>query len=134
MKKFILTTALLFCVCLISAAQSVLVKGVVSDKEGYLPGITVMIRGTQDGTLTDLDGFFTIRCNIGDILVFSGIGYEVQTLKVSSKVATTLVKIVMKETSYESLTPSSCDFAYVDSPKHYAFISRRRVSVPKLCV
>jgi TonB-linked SusC/RagA family outer membrane protein len=39
-----------------------------------LPGVTVVIQGTQEGTQTDLDGKYSIRVNTGDVVVFSFIG------------------------------------------------------------
>ncbi|MDB5015780.1 MAG: outer membrane protein [Mucilaginibacter sp.] len=52
------------------------IKGIVKDAAGQvLPGVTVSIKGTTTGTQTDVNGQFTISANVGDVLVFSSIGY-----------------------------------------------------------
>lgn len=71
-----------FCAGEISA-QSIKVKGVVSDKSGTIIGATVVIQSNKKvGTTTDLNGAFSINANIGDVLVISLLGYDTQTVKV----------------------------------------------------
>lgn len=55
-------------------AQSVKISGVVSDDMGPAAGATVMVKGSQTGTVTDMDGRYTINAEKGDILVFSYVG------------------------------------------------------------
>ncbi|WP_299103660.1 MG2 domain-containing protein [uncultured Tenacibaculum sp.] len=50
------------------------ISGIVEDETGPLPGVTVVIKGTNYGTETDFDGKFTIKVNKGDVLVFSLVG------------------------------------------------------------
>ena len=53
------------------------IKGVVKDSTGeVLIGVSVGIKGTTQGTLTDVNGAFTINANPGDVLVFTYIGYN----------------------------------------------------------
>ena len=56
------------------------VTGTVADAIGGVAGASVMIDGTSTGTITDLDGRYTIDTKTGDVLVFSCIGYK--TVKV----------------------------------------------------
>ncbi|MGQ1946089.1 SusC/RagA family TonB-linked outer membrane protein [Geofilum sp. OHC36d9] len=58
-------------------AQEVTVSGKVTDAtDGIgLPGVTVLIEGTQNGTITTPTGDYTLRARKGDVLVFSFIGY-----------------------------------------------------------
>ncbi|MCP9235839.1 TonB-dependent receptor [Lewinella sp. JB7] len=56
-------------------AQSLTVTGTVEDADGPLIGVSIMKKGTSSGTVTDLDGGFTIQAEPEDILVFSYIGY-----------------------------------------------------------
>src|SRR5690606_21680776 len=58
-----------------AAAQTV--SGTVSDANGPLPGASVLVKGTTNGTQTDFDGNFTLN-DIGgsDVLVISYIGYK----------------------------------------------------------
>ncbi|MBQ3689624.1 MAG: SusC/RagA family TonB-linked outer membrane protein [Bacteroidales bacterium] len=53
-----------------------LIKGTVSDANGPLIGATVVVKGTTNGTVTDLDGNFELTCESGDILVISFVGYN----------------------------------------------------------
>lgn len=47
-------------------------------------GANVMVKGTTNGTITDFDGNFLLDANVGDILVFSYMGYQSQEVKASS--------------------------------------------------
>ncbi len=60
------------------------VTGVVKDDLNEpLTGVSILIKGTTKGTITDLDGRFTISANnTSDILVFSYLGYKSKELKV----------------------------------------------------
>lgn len=58
----------------VSFAQEKTLSGVVTESGVPLPGATVIVKGTQQGTQTDLDGRYTIKVNPGDVLVFSFIG------------------------------------------------------------
>ena len=61
-------------------AQTGIVKGSIIDASNgsALPGATVQIKGTTEGTVTDLNGKYSIQINKACILVFSYIGYESQ--------------------------------------------------------
>ena len=67
-------------------AQPFIVKGIVTDAESgeAVPGCSVVINGTQNGTITGTDGSYSIRANKGVTLVFSFIGYRTQKIKVTS--------------------------------------------------
>ena len=70
------------------------ISGVVKDSEGEpLPGVTVIIEGTTSGTVTDIDGVYSIDANEGQVLVFSFIGFERlrKTIGVSSVIDVQLV-------------------------------------------
>lgn len=68
-------------------AQGKIVKGTVSSPtEGPLPGVSVLIKGTNNGTITDADGKFSISVPQGtDILVISAIGFETLEKIIGSK-------------------------------------------------
>ncbi len=57
-----------------SFAQEKTVTGVVSDETGPLPGANVIVKGTNRGTQTDVDGKYSIKAKTGEVLVFSFIG------------------------------------------------------------
>ena len=67
---------------LVGFAQST-VSGTVSDTDGLpLPGATVVVQGTSIGVTSDFDGNYSISASQGDVLVFSYVGYESQTVTV----------------------------------------------------
>ena len=87
-KLLFLSVLLLFGVCLVSAQQNLSVSGVVSDANDGNPlvGVSVIVKGTTLGTVTDLDGRYTIKVSQGATLVFSYIGMEKQEISVKSSV------------------------------------------------
>ena len=64
-------------------AQKMSVTGTVLDKTGEpIIGGNVVIKGTTNGVITDVDGKFTLSADKGDILVFSYIGFTTQEVPV----------------------------------------------------
>lgn len=62
-----------------SVSQQRSIKGKVTDEQGEpLPGVTVLIKGTTNGTVTNVDGYYSLGAQIGDILVFSFVGMLTQ--------------------------------------------------------
>ncbi|CAM1356634.1 SusC/RagA family TonB-linked outer membrane protein [Tenacibaculum ascidiaceicola] len=60
----------------ISFAQERTISGTVSDETGPLPGVTILKKGTTQGTETDFDGNYSIQAKTGDVLVFSFVGMQ----------------------------------------------------------
>ena len=61
------------------------ITGIVKDETGAaLPGVTVLIKGTTNGTQTDVNGKYTINAKPGDVLVFSYIGYTNQQVIIAN--------------------------------------------------
>ncbi|WP_298488197.1 TonB-dependent receptor [uncultured Maribacter sp.] len=82
----------------ISVNQGQTISGNVSDAEGPLAGVTVMIKGTTSGTSTDFDGNYSISVDSNDtVLVFSYIGYATKEVVVGSN--TTLNVVLEGDTS-----------------------------------
>ena len=69
-------TLLLALLVQISFAQEKTVTGNVADASGPLPGVTVVVKGTNTGTQTDFDGNYSINANMGAVLQFSFIGMQ----------------------------------------------------------
>ena len=67
-----------------SIAQEKKVTGVVSDANGPIPGVNVMIKGTKNGVQSDLDGKYIITAKTGDVLTFSYMGFKDVSLTVGS--------------------------------------------------
>lgn len=54
-----------------------LITGVVTDATGLpLPGVTILKKSSTVGTVTDVDGAYSIEANEGDVLVFSFVGFQ----------------------------------------------------------
>ena len=67
-------------------AQDIMVQGVVKDQTGEsVIGATVMQKGTNNGTVTDFDGKFSLNVSSKATLVFSYIGYVTQEVAVNGK-------------------------------------------------
>ncbi|WP_347079263.1 SusC/RagA family TonB-linked outer membrane protein, partial [Bacteroides uniformis] len=96
MKKQIL----LLCLALISLcgyAQQITVKGVVTSATDQQPliGTTVQVKGTGTGTITGIDGDYTLpNVDKNAVLVFSSIGFESQEIAVGGR---TTINVVLKE-------------------------------------
>ena len=55
------------------------VKGTVKDAKGSpIPGVTVMVKGTNNGTQTGPGGTYSLQANVGEILVFRSMGYNIK--------------------------------------------------------
>jgi len=61
------------------------VYGVVLAEGDVLPGVSIVVKGTTNGTETDFDGNYKIAIKKGDVLVFSFVGYETVEVKVDKK-------------------------------------------------
>lgn len=79
-------------------AQEKLVTGNVTDANGTLPGVSVLIQGSDEGTMTDLDGKYSIKVNEGQVLVFSFIGYKPQNIIYKGQ---SLINVALKDESNE---------------------------------
>lgn len=67
-------------------SQTKSVSGTVTTVTGEaLPGVTVLVQGTTNGTITDLDGRFHIDAPDNGTLVFSFMGYESQTHPINGR-------------------------------------------------
>ncbi len=64
-----------------------------SDKLG-LPGVSILIKGTQQGTVTDIDGNFNLKIPANSTLVFSFIGFKTQEVAVDGK---NTISVIMEE-------------------------------------
>lgn len=57
-------------------AQDFTVRGVVSDESDVLPGVSIVVAGTNQGTITDVNGKYSINVKKGSKLIFSYVGYR----------------------------------------------------------
>ncbi|SNR45909.1 TonB-dependent outer membrane receptor, SusC/RagA subfamily, signature region [Lutibacter agarilyticus] len=73
------------------------VYGTVYDSDSQpLPGVSILIKGTSTGVSTDFDGNFKIAATKGNVLIFTYIGFESSSIKISKN---NIYKIVLSESS-----------------------------------
>ncbi len=84
-KLLLLLSAVLLSAMQVVSAQTLTVSGTVtSEDDGLpLPGVSVVVQGTTQGTSTDLDGRYSISVRQGRTLLFTSIGFVDQTFTVS---------------------------------------------------
>ncbi len=92
-RKTFLFLLSVFCVYAAARSQTDdMVTGTVSDNIGTpLPGATILVKGTSNGTQSDFDGNYSIRVGSGQILVFSYIGYQTQEILMSGQTSLNIV-------------------------------------------
>ena len=91
--------SLLFC-CTLLAAQSITVEGTVTgnlDSE-VLIGASISVKGTTMGTVTDIDGKYSLSVPSDAILVFSYLGYETEEVAVRNR---SLINVSLKTSSQD---------------------------------
>jgi len=68
------------------SSERATITGNVKDNLGEpLPGVTIIIEGTTQGTVTDVDGKYNISASEGDVLVFSFMGFESRKVTVGNQ-------------------------------------------------
>ncbi len=83
----LLLIALLACSVQLFAQGQKRITGEVSAENGEtLPGVNVSVKGTTNGTITNMDGKFTLTVQDEDVLYVSFIGYKAQEMPVAGKV------------------------------------------------
>jgi len=94
MKRLIFLLNLFLSVTFLYAQQGVKISGKVSDNAGSLPGVSVSVKGTAIGMVTDIDGNYNVQTSDQAILVFSFIGYKTQEVPVNNR---TTINIKLEE-------------------------------------
>lgn len=99
MKNSLLKKPLLILMLLVGSitfGQSI--KGVVTDADGSLPGVSITIKGSSTGVQSDFDGNYSIKASQGDVLVFSYLGYKTEERTVGSE---STINVTMTEDATE---------------------------------
>ena len=85
LKRVLTLFLLLLCTSALMAQQRT-VTGTVRDTDGAaLSGVTVLVKNSTTGTITDAQGKYTIQAGPANVLVFSFIGYASQEITVGSQ-------------------------------------------------
>jgi len=86
MRKILFVFCFLFVSTLLFAQQEIVVKGVVKDADNIgIPGASVLLKGSSSGTITDLNGDYSLNVSSNDTLIFSYIGFESQEIAVNNQ-------------------------------------------------
>lgn len=87
------------------------ISGIITDANGPLGGVNILIKNTSRGTQSDMDGHYEITANNTDTLVFSYLGYKLQEIAVGNQTilnvtmlpdATTLDQVVINAGYYNT--------------------------------
>ncbi|MEQ8905672.1 TonB-dependent receptor [Ekhidna sp.] len=80
-----LILVLVLCTSTLSTAQST-VSGTVVDENGDgIPGVTVLEKGTANGTITNVNGSYTVSVGSNAVLVYTYVGFETQEITVGER-------------------------------------------------
>jgi len=93
------TLLLLFSVIMVTvSAQNLTINGIIVDEKSgeTLPGVSVLIKDTKAGTVSDINGKFSLKVSLGSTLKVSYVGYKTQQVAVQGK---TFLKITLAEDS-----------------------------------
>ena len=83
----------------LTAQEAVTVSGNVTDvNDVEMPGVTVFVKGSQQGTITNVDGDFEITAPSNGTLIFSFIGYRTEEILIDGR---TTINIQLTETAFD---------------------------------
>ena len=82
-------------------SQQIQITGTVTDKNtgDPLPGVNVLIKGTTTGTISDINGQYTVLGESNGVIVFSFIGYVTREIAIAGQ---TQIDVALEE-EYEEL-------------------------------
>eukprot|EP00792_Barthelona_sp_PAP020_P010659 TRINITY_DN4220_c0_g1_i1.p1 TRINITY_DN4220_c0_g1~~TRINITY_DN4220_c0_g1_i1.p1 ORF type:complete len:117 (+),score=24.64 TRINITY_DN4220_c0_g1_i1:36-386(+) len=70
------------------------ISGIVTDESNLaIPAVSIVIKGTTNGTSTNFDGQYTIEVEKGDILIYSFVGLMTQEIEVKDQ---TVINVIMQ--------------------------------------
>ncbi len=89
MMKRKMLKAMLLCFFVVMAhnifAQNVVTGSVKDDTGQYLPGVSIVVKGTTNGTITDTDGKFNLSVPNSSTLIFSFVGMTSKEIEIGSQ-------------------------------------------------
>ncbi|WP_419213672.1 TonB-dependent receptor [Maribacter sp. X9] len=107
MKKILFFSFLALHSLFVVNAQEIMITGKVSDSQGPLPGVNVMVKGTTTGVITDFDGLYTISAASDATLVYSFIGYAKKEVQVNGSKTMNVTLIEAAEQLTETIVLGS---------------------------
>lgn len=76
MNYYFLFFPFLFAINMMVAQTKTVTGTVTDDKNSPLPGVSILVKGTNTGTQSDFDGSYSIEATSSDVLVFSYVGFK----------------------------------------------------------
>ncbi|WP_289662560.1 carboxypeptidase-like regulatory domain-containing protein [Flavobacterium panacagri] len=102
----LISSAIAMLIYFAGMAQERTVTGIISDKNGALPGVNVSIKENKRSTLTDFDGKYAIKVKKRDTLIFSFKGLKTETMILKEK---NIINLIMVDSlEIKDLTPFLC--------------------------
>src|SRR6476469_9992936 len=99
MRK-ILSFLMGFSMAFIAHSQTINVSGKVVDGTGQsIPNTSVQLRNGSKGTVTGMDGQFSINVSVGSTLLISSVGYETKEVKITASTPSPLMVTLLASTS-----------------------------------
>ncbi len=93
--RYLFTVLVLSCLTAFTSFAQNVVTGKVTDENGEpLPGVSIYIKGTVNGVISELDGTYSISVKKSDVLVFSSMSYLTEERKITSQ---KVVDVVLRE-------------------------------------
>jgi len=92
----LISSVIAMLICFLTFGQEKNITGTVTDKNGPLPGASIVIKGTTNGVASDTYGKYAIKAKSGDVLVFSYIGYQTKGVTVGTS---NTINVVLNELS-----------------------------------
>ena len=77
--------------------EKITISGFVKGKDGFMPGVAVLIKGSANGTITDTEGKFVIQTDKDDVLQFMMVGYKLFEYKAEEAVNNLVVSLQPEE-------------------------------------
>ncbi|MFM1914018.1 MAG: hypothetical protein RIR51_1871, partial [Bacteroidota bacterium] len=85
MVKYVSVLCFIF-ISFVGFAQSNSITGTVKGSDGQgIPGVSILVKGTNTGVASDVDGNFSLEAAVGSNLIISSVGYETKTVLVTSQ-------------------------------------------------
>ncbi len=97
MKKNLLTLLFFFLVALVSAQTKTITGKVTEAATGDpIPGVSIVVQGTTSGTITDIDGNYSVQAAPSDTLLFSFVGMTTEKMAVGNN---STINVALKEST-----------------------------------
>lgn len=142
-KHYVMKKVLLFLFVFTSSlsyliAQDIAVSGVISDSDGVLPGVNVLIKGTTTGVSSDFDGNYSIDAPSNGTLIFSYLGYTTKEVAINGQSTLNLTLELGAEQLTEAIVVGtrgqSRTKLQTAAPVDVISISKQQINMPQLDV